>query len=108
AAGYSRDADVALVGGGIDVRLGQVRGQALGRLGVAAVARGDVGALCGERAADRGADAAGAAGDERGPARELVADPCDLGALLGGCHALSSLPLSLLPSGPSARRAIRR
>src|SRR3954454_14249462 len=71
-------ADVALVRRRLDVRLREVRAQALRGLRVAAVAGGDVRALHRERTADRRPDAAGPSRDEGNAALELVADACDL------------------------------
>ena len=74
------------------------------RLVVANVPGGDDRALRGQAAADRGADAAGAAGDERDPALELVARSARRAGSLGVamCSPLPFLRLVAL-SGPSAR-----
>jgi hypothetical protein len=72
------DADVAAVDGhdrlGTDLGREAVAESLGGGLGVAAVSGGYRGALGGQALADRGADAAGSAGDQGDPAAQLVPD----------------------------------
>src|SRR6202042_2312231 len=69
-------ADIALMQRDLDAVIGmpgaEVRGEGLRLDHVAGVPGGDRRALAGEAPGDRGADAAGAAGDERDPAGELA------------------------------------
>ena len=98
-------ADVAAVDAGLHaVRLDRLAGLRDLVL-VAAVAGGDRGALLGERQADRGADAATAAGDERDPAGQLAlaADLLDRRSVLVWMAVMGS-PFNV----PSAVRATRR
>ena len=70
-------ADVALVDGHRDLVLGELGLEGLGALAIAAIAGGDGGPLGGQAVADRGADAARAAGDQGDAALELLADGLD-------------------------------
>jgi hypothetical protein len=67
-------ADVALMDGDRDLVFGELGLEGLGAFAIAAVARGDGGALGGQAVTDGGADAARAAGDHGDAALELIAD----------------------------------
>ena len=99
-----RRADVALVDRGGDADVLELALEHLGAILVATVAGGDAGALVGEAAADRRADPAGAASDERDPVLELVADDdFDLVTEFCGWHSLflpSLVAIAALATAP--------